>query len=101
MLHFVPNPVGLVAIARSIEMQTAMGVAANEIATGARAIAPYDPLTPINYRDEIDVAIGINEDGLAAGRVNAWVEWAGYVEFGTVDTPIFAPLRRASEAASL
>lgn len=93
---FVPNPAGLLLVQVSTGMQSAMKERADQIAEMARSIAPYDPTNDRNYRDEIEVVAGI-EDGRACGRVNAWVPWAGYVEFGTVDTPTHAPLRRASE----
>lgn len=95
---FIPNPAGILIEAASEGMQYAMGERAEQIAAAARTIAPYDPTSDgPHYRDQIGVDVGV-EDGLATGRVHADDEAAGYIEFGTVDTPTFAPLRRAAES---
>lgn len=62
---------------------------AEQIAEEARAIAP---VATGAYRDSIHV----EQEETAAGVV-ADVPYAVFVEFGTSDTPAFAPLRRAAE----
>jgi topoisomerase IA-like protein len=65
---------------------------AEEVAQEARAIAP---VATGRYQDSIRALI---EDGKAI--VLADVPYAVYVEYGTVDTPTFAPLRRAMDMAA-
>lgn len=69
------------------EVAAAARVKAQRVAEEARAIAP---VRTGGYRNSIHV----EQDGPAASVV-ADVPYAAFVELGTEDTPIFAPLRRA------
>lgn len=61
------------------------------VAEEAREIAPVDEG---DYRDSLDSTV-IFEDGMTKGIAFSDDYKALLVEFGTVDTPAFAPLRRA------
>lgn len=81
---YVPNPAFVRDFEESLAGLELRNEAASKIAERAQAIAPVDSG---EYRDSIHV-----EDGL----VVADSEHAVFVEFGTIDTPTFAPLRRAA-----
>jgi hypothetical protein len=74
------------------EVIGAARVKADRVAEEAKVIAPVRTGA---YRDSIHV----EQDGIESNVV-ADVPYAGFVEFGTEDTPIFAPLRRALSAES-
>lgn len=93
--RFVPNPAGLRELNRSREMQAAMAREAEEVADAARALAPQDEG---DYVASIGVEVTADAQGVKAQAVAT--DWkAGFIEFGTVDTPTFAPLRRGAEQA--
>lgn len=98
--YYVPNLGGTLFIAASPLMQAIMGQVAQAIAERAREIAPYDENEADNdephFRDTIESDSGIDTDG-AFGIVYVTARHGPYVEFGTADTPEFAPLRRAAE----
>lgn len=93
--RFVPSPSGIAAFASSPALVAALKAVAEEAASNARAIAPEDSG---DYIDGIGVDAGV-EGGKALARINADDPASGYIEFGTEDTPTFAPLRRGAEAA--
>ena len=64
---------------------------AEEILAEAQAIAPVRTGT---YRDSLGV-----EESPDDVAVIADVDYGGYIEFGTSDTPEFAPLRRGRDEA--
>lgn len=97
MAVFIPNPIGIAAVPMSPGVVVVTGEVAEGIATVARTIAPV--LTGA-YRDSISASVGI-EGGHALAHVSAGTDHAQYVEFGTSDTPTFAPLRRAAETYRL
>jgi hypothetical protein len=98
--RFIPNPLGIALIARTPFMANAMVERADAVAEAAKAIAPEGPGHGGHYRDMIDTAAIVSE-GVAGGRVNAWKFTAGFIEFGTSDTPTFAVLRTSCDAAGL
>jgi len=52
------------------------------------------------YVSQIKGEAGL-ENGIAVGRVNAYKFTSHWIEYGTSDTPAFAPLRRGAESAGL
>jgi hypothetical protein len=94
---FVPNPFGVAEISRTQDMSRAM----TEVATAVEAVAKViAPILTGAYVESIHVE-QTTEDGKAAANVVADVPYAVFVEFGTGDTPAFAPLRRASESVGV
>lgn len=83
---YVPNYFGIFSLARHIGVNRALGYKASRIALVAKSIAP---VRTGEYRDSI---------GTSGNRVYAAARHSKYVEFGTGDTPVFAPLRRAADA---
>lgn len=93
--RFVPNPAGIKELARSREMQASMLREAEEIADAARGLAPVDQS---DYIASLGTETAADERGVYARAIST--DWkAGFIEFGTVDTPTFAPLRRGAEQA--
>lgn len=92
--RFIPNPAGIARIDETAEMSEAMKVYGEATVQVAQAIAPR--LTGA-YADSIQ-AVSETVNGQSVCQVVADIEYAVFVEFGTSDTPAFAPLRRASEA---
>jgi len=96
MSRFVKNPrleeelsqlPGLIQAAHDIAERTAQI---------ARRIAPRgDSPAGEHYTDMIDVEIA-SEKGRPVVRVVANKDTSVHIEFGTSDTPVFAPLRRAA-----
>lgn len=72
---------------------------ASAAAANSRSVAPVGDDSP-HYRDQIEHVVGINR-GRYIGRVNANKDTSGFIEFGTRDTPTFAPLRRGLEMIGL
>lgn len=95
--RFRYNPAATAALQRTAAMVETLKIRAEDAADQSRAIAPVETG---EYRDSITAEAGISK-GFAIGRVNAGKFTAGFLEFGTSDTPIFAPLRRGAEAAGL
>ena len=92
------NPGYEKALLRSPEMVAALGVAADRIAKEAKKAAPrqaglVDPRRR-HYADMIDGQAWADIDG-ARGTVNARHFTSLLIEFGSVNNPPFAPLRRA------
>lgn len=92
---FVPNPVGMAAIAVGVGVQAVLERLGEAIAEGARSAAPEDEG---DYIDGIVV-----EDGEAPGskRVLATDFKSNWIEYGTEDTPAFAPLRLGADSAGV
>lgn len=94
---FIPSPRGIAELARDAGMASGLGEIAEQAAARTREIAPVgDYAGGGDYRDSIDSDFGVDAEG-AFGRVNAFDYKANWIEFGTEDTPVFAPLRRAVE----
>lgn len=96
-MTFVPNLLGIVEAARTPQMMLSLKIACEMIAANARSIAPVDEQGP-HYRDMIRTFVEIGPKGMAEGHVSAYKFTSGFVEFGTINNPAFAPLRRAAEA---
>lgn len=94
--RYIPN-LGFEAVARSSTALLGPDIqaAAEKIAEAARNVAP---VATGAYRDSIGAAVGLDGEGVV-GSAYADVDYAGYVEFGTSDTPAFAPLRRGADAS--
>lgn len=90
---FVPNPLGIASITKQPAMGQAMAEVAEDKVPVAKALAPVRTGA---YADSIHVEQTI-EGGDMAAMLVADVDYAVFVEFGTSDTPTFAPLRRALE----
>ena len=97
--RFKQNPRAISELLRVRELESLLGRLASEAAQNTRSIAPADD-TPPHYRDQIEAQSGLHGDRVI-GRVNANKDNSGYIEFGTEDTPAFAPLRRGLEATGL
>lgn len=95
MARFVANPAFMQLLENSQEVDDARMETAENVAQVARENAPQ---RSGSYKENIHV-----ERELAEGRPRARVVAddptgaAGLIEFGTEDTPAFAPLRRALE----
>lgn len=92
---FVPFLPGIRLIPTLPAVVAHVAEAAMNIAETAKALAPVDEG---DYRDGIEAIWGI-EDGTAIGRVNANWFTSHWIEWGTNDTPTFAVITRAAEAA--
>jgi hypothetical protein len=90
-LKFIPNPDLQSEVEDDDGVRAAVRKKAADIASRARDIAP---VRTGRYRDSIHVEE--DEDGV---KVVADVEYGGVIEFGSSDTPVFQPLRRAAESA--
>ena len=86
---FIPNPLGIAALAQNEFVRLGLTAKAETVAQTAQSIAPV--LTGA-FRDSIHVE---EVDGDIS--VIADVDYAHFVELGTSDTPAFAVLRRAAE----
>jgi hypothetical protein len=86
---YVPNFFGIRTLARSIGVNRALGYKATRIGSVAQRIAPVRTGA---YRDGIVVS---------GNRIMATAAHSRFVEFGTSDTPVFAPLRRAADAETM
>lgn len=74
-------------------MAVALDRMAAHVADEARAVAPFDEG---DYHDSIEHDV-IVEEGVTKGVVYSDDYKALFIEYGTVDTPAFAPLRRGLE----
>jgi pectin methylesterase-like acyl-CoA thioesterase len=88
---FIPNFPAIQAIKKLPIVQAAIAVIGTDMEEHARADAPVDEG---KYRDSIH----IEKEGEGVTLV-ADDDKAVYIEYGTEDTPTFAVLRRAVEAA--
>lgn len=100
-VRVVPNPVGIALLARTPFMSNAMMERGNAVAETAASIGPVgDGAVEGHYVDQIK-AVPLVALGVAGSRVNAYKFTSGFIEFGTSDTPAFAPLRTACDAVGL
>lgn len=87
----------------SPEMRKALGKAADHVAGEAKQAAPREPVLPKgrrkHYADMIDGVTGTDAQG-PLGRVVALHFTSLWVEFGSVNNPPHAPLRRGLDASS-
>lgn len=90
---FVPNPSLERRLRESAAMRAAMRRAAEAAVPEVQGLAPVDTG---EYRNSIKVV-----DTPTGARIVADDDKASHIEFGTEDTPAFAPLRRGTEAAGL
>ena len=93
MGNFVPNPALERRLRESAEMRAAMRRSAEAAVEEAQRLAPVDTGEYRNSIKVVDTGSGV--------RIVADDDKASYIEFGTEDTPAFAPLRRGTEAAGL
>lgn len=96
-VKFVPNPTGIALVGRSPAMQAGMIARGEAIVEAALGVSPF---LEGDYRAGLKVEAGVI-GGRAAARVNAHDWKSGLIEFGTSDTPTFAPLRTGVDAAGL
>lgn len=99
-VRFIPNPAGIALIARTPAMGAAMLARASAVRDGAKSVAPIGEGEGGHYADMITADANII-DGIGGARVNARKFTSGFIEFGTSDTPVFAPLRLGVDIAGL
>lgn len=92
---FTPNPFFEGELLRSGMLDDDLMEAAEAIASAARGLAPVDEG---DYRDSITAEVGQGDKGVE-GNVFSEDYKAGFVEFGTIHNPAYAPLRRGAEQA--
>lgn len=84
---------------RSAEMRDALRTAARNIAGEVRQIAPRQAQLPPgrrrHYVDGIGADVTFDGRGRPIGRVNAFHFTSLWIEFGSINNPPYAPLRRA------
>ena len=97
--RFVYSKAATPQLAKGKQMLSALRQFGEKAAAEARNLGPVGDSEP-HYVDMIDVDLGIEGD-TALARVNANKFTSNWIEFGTEDTPAFAPLRRGAEAAGL
>lgn len=93
MARFVPNPRFESQARQSREMREAIRRATEPALREAQRLAPVDSG---EYRDSLQIVE--DADGV---RLMSDDDKASFIEFGTEDTPAFAPLRKGTEAAGL
>lgn len=93
MARFVPNPRFEQQVSKSREMKRALREATEPALREAQRLAPVDTG---EYRDSLQIVEDAN-----GVRLMSDDDKASYIEFGTSDTPAFAPLRKGTEAAGL
>lgn len=82
-------------IGRLPGMVPMLGRVAGAVVAEARRIAPE---REGNYKRGLEADAGFDDDGDPVGRANANWFTSHFIEFGTVHTPVFAPLRKAMES---
>lgn len=92
---FVYNPTAEELLKHTAEMAAHLKYAAEKGADAAKAVAP---VRTGDYRDSIEADSSASE---GKARVLATDFKAQWIEFGTIHTPTFAPLRRGAESAGL
>ena len=101
-VRVVLNPAYEAQLLRSPEMVRACGKAADHVAGEAKRAAPrrgsLGPGRRKHYVDMIDGVAGLDGRG-ALGRVVALHFTSIWVEFGSVNNPPHAPLRRGLDAS--
>lgn len=103
LLKFLANPSLEKELGFDEKMVAAMQALADKGAAAAISVwegsGPH-PYETGDYVSGISAEAGI-ENGVAIGRINAYDWKSGFIEFGTSDTPTFAPLRRGADEAGL
>lgn len=94
---FVPDRGGIAEIGRCADLLKDLEEVANGVVDSAKNLAPE---LSGDYKEGIDMESGV-EGKTAIARVNANDFKSHWVEFGTSDTPTFAPLRKAAEEQGL
>jgi hypothetical protein len=97
--RFVANPQAQGLLGRTPQMAALLKDRAEQVARVVRQIGPRGD-SGEHYVDMIETDVGV-EGPTLIGRVSANKFTSGFIEFGTVRTPAFAPLRRAVEAVGL
>jgi hypothetical protein len=92
-MPFLPNPRFPLEMAKDAVLVAQLASAAKGAEENAKALAP---VREGDYRDGIEVVVEGSEVALVG---TYWT--SHFLEFGTVDTPAFAPLRRGVRAAGL
>jgi HK97 gp10 family phage protein len=92
---FLPNPLVGVEWERTAHTQAMIANLGEEVAQKARELAPVDTGA---LRDSITSEL-VGGGGPAEAQIVANVPYAGFVEFGTDDTPMQPYLRPALDAA--
>lgn len=110
---FVPDPEGIAILAESPGMIDSMKVFADLAAMNTMNLVPVGEETGSDarwghYHDQVEVDVGIDSTPIvglpgphAVARVNAMKFTAHWLEFGTINMPAKAPLRRGAEMAGL
>lgn len=89
-VKYVPNLVGIELATKSPEIIAVLNYLGQQIYDSAKSLAPVDTGA---FQDSITLDKGLEP------VVYSDIRYAGYLEFGTSDTPTFAVFRRASETA--
>lgn len=101
MSGFTYNPAIEKQLERSHGMLTVLATYANAGAEHAVATAPTGhPHRGVHYKDSIFAVAGIDERG-PVGVVGSADFFAAGIEFGSVNNPAYAPLRRGVESTGL
>lgn len=93
-LHLRPDIARVVVTVPAVE--AVIRKDAEAIKDGARSLAPVRTGA---YRDSIAAAVEHSSTG-PTGRITASAPYAVFLEFGTNDTPTFAPITRAAAQVS-
>lgn len=101
MRRFAPRPGFERGLSRQPEMVAGLRLAGSRIQSAAEASAPRRGALPTgrrrHYADMFDTQAGLDEKG-AVATVNNRHFTAVLIEFGSVNNPAYAPLRRAVDA---
>lgn len=90
---YVPNPLFSSLLHASQEFREGIGQIAEGVADGARDVAPENTGA---YKDSIEVAQSGSETAVVTK------DFAGHIiEFGSVNSPAYAPLRSGARKAGL
>lgn len=100
-VRYVPNIRGIALLGRTPAMLAAMLARADGVAEHVRANAPVGEGNGGHYKDQIETGPSPITSLTAGARVSAKKFTSGWIEFGTEDTPAFAPLRNAADANGL
>jgi hypothetical protein len=96
MSRYVPNPRLAAELAAAPEIHRARVDAARQAAEHAQRLSPRGPGRGPHFADSLRVA----DDGDDV-RVESTDPFAHIIEFGSVNNPPYAPLRRGVRAAGL